>query len=63
LLHRLECLLDAFWPAAMDGDEKAGELVRRVLSQQADMIGARGRAAAPVEDDELAKFRARRAAP
>lgn len=47
----------------MDGDEKAGELVRRVLSQQADMIGARGRAAAPVEDDELAKFRARRAAP
>ena len=63
LLARLNSLLDAFWPSAMGGDVKAGELVRRILGQQADVLGLRGKTPPVVEqDDELAKLRARRAA-
>ena len=62
LLARLNSLLDAFWLAAMGGDVKAGELVRRILGQQADVLGLRGKTSPVVEqDDELAKLRARRA--
>lgn len=63
LLARLDDLLEAFWPGAMTGDVKSGELVRRVLLQQADMYGLRGKVALPVDEgvDELAKLRARRA--
>lgn len=65
LLARLEDLLDAFWPAAAIGDVKSGELVLRVLRQQSDLYGLRGRVALPADEgvDELAKLRARRAAP
>lgn len=64
LLGRLEGLLDAYWLTAVSGDVKAAELVRRLLQQQAEMYGMRGKAALPADDegdDELAKLRARRA--
>lgn len=64
LLDRLEGLLDAYWLTAVSGDVKAAELVRRVLAQQAEMYGMRGKVQLPAADkgdDELAKLRARRA--
>jgi len=64
LLGRLEALLEAHWLTALSGDVKAAELVRRLLQQQAEMYGMRGKASLPAADegdDELAKLRARRA--
>ena len=64
LLGRLESLLGAYWLEAMAGDLKSAELVRRLLQQQAEMYGMRGKASLPAADegdDELAKLRARRA--
>lgn len=65
LLGKLDGLLDAFWGAAVSGDVKSGELVLRVLRQQSDMYGLRGKVQLPADEgvDELAKLRARRAAP
>lgn len=64
LLGRVEGLLDAYWLTAVSGDVRAAELVRRLLAQQAEMYGIRGKVAMPAADegdDELAKLRARRA--
>lgn len=62
LLGRLESLLDAYWPAAVSGDLKSAEMVRRILQQQFDAYGRPGVATASDDgDDELAKLRARRA--
>lgn len=64
LLGRLEGLLEAYWAAAISGDVKSAELVRRVLAQQSEMYGLRGKLTMPAADegdDELAKLRARRA--
>lgn len=65
--RRIERLLEAFWTDAMAGDQRAGELCRRLLAQQGELYGFTTGAAATTPTstapDELAKLRARRAVP
>jgi len=63
--ERAEALFKAHWAPALRGDHKSAEICRRILEQQHRIISADSEKAAVQEksDDELAKFRARRAAP